>query len=485
MTVPAMRVPFLYVEFNSERAFQGSPLKTLKTLMVGQKLSTGTMTANTTYLVTSADQAQKLAGVGSQLARMAASWFLNNKITPLTIVGMADAGSAVVATGTLTITGPASAAGVLSFYIGGRAILATVASGDTATTVASAIAAAITADTKCAVSASPSAGVVTLSAKNLGLCGNDIDLRMNYYQGDVTPAGLTTAIVAMASGATNPTIVTVLDAIGDAWYDLIVSPWYDATNLTALEVELDYRFGSTVQIDGYYITARPGSYATLASFGATRNSKYTVVAACQKFPTPPAEVAAAIAAQVAQSASEDPARPFQTLELKGVLPPLESERFITSEYNGLLSTGIATLFSGDSGKVTIQRLVTTYQTNVSGAPDVAYLDLNTPLTLSYLRWSFRNRILNKYPRAKLADSSARIASGQSVMTPELGRAEAISWFMDMESKGILENLEQFKKDLVCVRSTTDVNRMEWTLPPDLVNQFMVGSVQMQFLLQSP
>lgn len=484
MTIPATRVPFMYVEFNSERAFQGSPLLNLKTLMIGQRLSSGTLAALTPLQVTSADQARKAAGAGSQLARMAESWFKGNKQTPLYIIGLADHGSGVAATGTITITGPATAAGVLSVYIGGRTITVSVANADTANGIAANLNTAINADSNMAVSSGVASNVVTLTAKNKGTNGNDIDVRVNYNVGDSFPAGVSAAIVAMASGATNPDITAALDAVGDAWFQLFVGPYYDTANLLAIENELDYRFGPMAQIDGYYITARPGTLSTLTTFGLTRNSKYTCIVNANKCLTTPSELASAVAAQVAKAASDDPARPFQTLELTGVLPPLDSEQFLPTENNSLLSSGIATI-QVQSGKVQIQRLITTYQTNPAGAADIAYLDLNTLLTLQYLRWSFRNRILSKYPRAKLADDSARIASGQSIMTPAIGRAEAISWARDMESKGLVENIEQFKKDLVVVRSASDPNRMEWTLPPDLVNQFMVGGAVVQFLLQSP
>ena len=71
------------------------------------------------------------------------------------------------------------------------------------------------------------------------------------------------------------------------------------------------------------------------------------------------------------------------------------------------------------------------------------------------------------------------------MTPSLGKAEAILIFRGWQSLGLVENLEQFKNDLTCVRSTVDPNRLDWVLPPDLINRLRVGAADLQFLLQTP
>jgi phage tail sheath gpL-like len=90
----------------------------------------------------------------------------------------------------------------------------------------------------------------------------------------------------------------------------------------------------------------------------------------------------------------------------------------------------------------------------------------------------------KYARAKLADDGVQAGAGQVIMTPKLGKSEAINIFRGWETLGLVENIDQFKNDLVCVRSITDPNRLEWVLPPDLINQFRVGAATIQFLLET-
>lgn len=333
------------------------------------------------------------------------------------------------------------------------------------------------------VHASVNAAVVTLYAKNGGPGGNDIDVRVNYQDGEETPSGVTVTISEPSAGATNPTLTSLISALGDTWFNIIAHPYTDATSLSAIEAELSSRFGPMRMIDGLAITSASGSQATLGTLGDSRNSQHScIVGQAGENPlTPPAEFAAAVAAVVAYYAQIDPARPLQTLPIAGVLAPAEADLFTNSERNLLLYDGIGT--SKVAGSVVqIERIVTTYQTNAAGSPDTAYLDATTLLTLMYLRYSFRVRVMNRYPRHKLANDGTRFGSGQAVITPKLGKAEAIAWFREMEELGLVEGFDQFKRDLVVERNALDVNRLDFLLSPDVLNQLIVCAAQIQFLL---
>jgi len=481
MTIPAdLRVPFLYVEFDSTRAFTGPSVLRYKVLMVGQRLAGGTRAELITDRVTSAAQAAGFYGEGSQLALMFAKWFQGNKQTEVYGCALDDDAAGVQATGTFAITGPASAAGSVVFYIGGVRIPIAVADTDTATDIGDALVAAIT--TALPVTAVNATGTVTLTARNDGEPGNDIDLRVNYNPGEEMPTGVAVVVTPMASGANNPDLADVIAAIGDEWYNLIIAPFNDATNLTTIETELTSRFGPLRQIDGMYLTTKTGTVGQLATFGNSRNNPHVSCPHSQKVPCMGFQFAAAYGAQVAAEGAADPARPLQTLELVGILPPVVEDRFTLSENNSLLYDGISTFYVDTGGKVRIQRAITMYQTNVVGAPDIAYLDVETLLTLMFLRYDFRTQILTRYPRAKLADDGVQVGPGQVVMTPKLGKSEAVNIFRGWETLGLVENVEQFKSEMSCVRSITDPNRLDWILPPDLINQFRVGSAVIQFLL---
>ncbi len=482
--VPAnIRIPFVTAEFDASRASQGPGLLSYAGILIGQRTSAGTAAANTLHRVTNAEAVATLAGRGSQLHRQAIGWFASNTSTELWIGVLDDDGGAVAATGTITVTGPATADGTIVLYLGGVRLTVGVTDGDTDATIATAIAAEVNANGDLPVTASPAAAVVTLTQRNAGLSGNDYDVRHSFNDGEALPAGVGLAIVAMSGGATNPTLTSLIAAMGDQWFQIWSHPYTDATSLTAIENELSSRFGPMRQIDGVAITSAVGSHATLTTLGNTRNSQHSsIIAQPGANPlTPPMEFAAEAAAIIAFYGAIDPARPFQTLAMTNAILPAEGDLFTDDERNMLLFDGIATTRAGVN-QVQIERPITTYQTNAIGAPDTAYLDVNTLLTLLYLRYSWRVRIQTRYPRHKLASDGARIGPGQAVMTPKLGRAEAVSWFRDMEDLGLVENFDDFKANLVVERNQQDVNRLDVLLPPDLINQLIVTAAKIQFRL---
>lgn len=478
-----LRVPFVAAEFDASQASQGPALLAYRALLIGQKLASGSATANSLHKVTSADDLIALAGRGSMLHRMAIAWFASNKMTELWVLVVADDAAGVAAAGTITVTGPATEDGTIPLYIGGERVTVEVASGDVQNDIATAIGAAINADTDLPVTASVLANVVTVTFRHKGEVGNGHDLRDSYRDGEGLPAGVALAYVQPVGGTTNPDLDDAIAALGDSWFQIIAHPYTDATSLTAIEAELASRFGSMRMIDGVAFTSKAGTHAALTTFGASRNSPHSVIVAQpgESPLTPAMEFAAEYAAVIARYGAADPARPFQTLPLAHALPPAESDLFTLEERNLLLYEGVAT--SRESvGVVQIDRAITTYQTNAAGADDTAYLDVTSLLTLLYLRYSWRTRMQTRYPRHKLANDGTRLGSGQAVITPKIGKAEAVSWFREMESLGLVEGFEQFKADLVVERNVADPNRLDVLLPPDLINQLIVTATKIGFRL---
>jgi phage tail sheath gpL-like len=477
-------VPLVSIEFDSSRASQGPALLAFRALIIGQKIAAGTAADNSLHRVTSADQLIALAGRGSMLHCQAKAWFASNRMTETWVGVLADDGAGVAATGTITVTGPATAAGTIALYLGGERVTVGVASGAVQNDIATAIAAAINANLDLPVTAAAATNVVTWTFRHKGLTGNSYDVRHSFRDGDALPAGVSLAIVAASGGTTAPVLTSLIAAMGDTWFHIIAHPYTDATSLTAIETELADRWGPMRMIDALAITSASGSFSTLTSLGSGRNSKHSVIVAQPGVSplTPPFEFAAEVAALIARYGAADPARPFQTLPLSRALAPADVDRFTLEERNLLLFDGIATTRAEPGGVVQLDRMITTYQTNPTGADDVAYLDVNTPLTLQYLRYSFRVRMQTRYPRHKLANDGTRFGPGQAVITPKIGKAEGVSWFRQMEELGLVEGFEQFKTDLVVERNATDPNRLDFMLPANLINQLIVQAAQIAFLL---
>lgn len=484
--VPAsFRVPFVFVEFDNTGARQGLSAIPFTQLVVGQKLAAGSQAVNTPVVVTSAGQANTLFGAGSMIARMIAKALANNSTTKLVAIAVDDNGGGAEATGSIDFSGPATESGTLNIYIGGDRIQVGVVDGDSDTDVASAVQAAIAAATGVQVTAAINGGdasIVDLTAKHKGTVLNSLDVRVNYFDDDEIPAGIGAVVTPMSGGTGDPGLTSLIAALGDVWYQTIAFPWNDAASLTAIEAEMADRFGPIRQIDGVVFTGKIGTLSELITFGDGRNSPHVSAVFATGEPIGYWEKAAAFAGQVAFHAAIDPARPFQTLVLNGILPAKDEDQFTLQERNLLLFDGIATTNVDAGGLVRIERAITMYQQTPLGAPDDSYLDVNTLFTLQFLRFDFRTLIQTKYPRHKLSDDGTRIGPGQAVITPLIGRAEAVARFKLWEEQGLVEGLSQFKDDLIVERNGTDVNRLDFFLPPDLVNQFRVAGVKIGFLL---
>lgn len=474
-----------HVEFDASRAVQGALLKPSKALIMGIRLTAGTVAELDPRRILSGDQADAYFGVGSQLAEMCRAWKYANPSTEVWACGINALSGGTAGTKTLTITASAALAGTIHLYIVGKHYVPiAVAAGTAQNDIATAMDTAIKAHPNYArmpFTSSVATNVVTLTMKWKGVDVGDV--RVNYNTSDQLPSGVSIAVAAAVAGAGNPDVSSILTAIGDvAWYDTIVMPWTDSTNLGLLETELAARWGGMQQIDGQAFSAVSGSHGTATSLGSARNSPHSTIMGANTSPTPP-WIWAAVTGAV-DAAEPDPARPRQTLPLPGVLPAATTALWGQSDRNLLLFDGISTHVVDQSGNVTIERLITTYQTNAQGVPDVAYLDIETPRTLSAIRYDLRSSVSLRYPRHKKGRDGVALPPGQPILTPSGLKAHAISRFDIWVSRGWVDGASkaQFVEELILDDDSSDVNRYVAQLGPDLMNQFRGLSAQIQFIL---
>lgn len=470
---PTNRLPGSQVEFSNVRAVTGLPAAVQKILLVGQRLSTGTAPALTPKRITQVEQGAAYFGRGSILAGMVAAALLANSATEMWAIGIDDNGSGVAATKTITLGGPATAAGTVALMVENIAVPVAVASGDTATAIGTAVASAINALADLPCTAASAAGVVTLTFRHKGTAGNDLDVRVNHYEGQALPTGVTAAIAAVTAGTTNPDLTTVWAALGDEAYQQIALGINDATNLSATDTELNSRFGPQRQNEGHAWAGLAGSFSTCSSFGATRNGIHLSLLPTNNSPTPPWKIAAAIAAIAAFYYQIDPAKPLTNIVLPGVIAPRagQGQRFSDQELSQLLNAGISVWKVLPSGAVGIKRLVTTYQTNAYGFPDTSWLDVSTPITVAYLRFSWRSMIAAKFPREKNTDE-ARIGI----------RAETIALARDWKDAGLIEDIDTFIANFVIERDGSDPTQSNVLMTPNIVNGLLKVAARIEFIL---
>ena len=480
-----IRTPGQYIEIDNTKAVQGLPNQERKILVLVQRLAAGSVAEGIPTRVLNVSQAEDFFGRGSIGHIMLRALKAANNTTDVWAVALDDNGAGVAATGSVLFGGAVTAAGTLNAYIAGQQVQVAVASGEAGSVTATNFAAAINSASDLPVTAAVNgvtAEQVDFTARNKGEVGNDVDIRFNYYQGEVLPKGLTATVTAMNGGSGNPDVATALAAVSDDQYYTIVNPWSDSANIVKLEAEMDARWGPLQQRTGHVFTAYKNTHANLSTYGNGRNSVHTTTFGLYDVPTLPCAWAAAEAGIVEFNGAIDPARPFQTLKIPGVMAPPEQSRFNRAERDVLLHDGISTYTVGADGSVYIERVITNYQKNAFGIEDISYLDLNTKWTVDYIRYALRTRIGLRFPRYKLADDGTRFAPGQAIVTPNVVRAECVALFTELEEVGLVENFAQFKQDLLVVRSVSDPNRVNCVFPPDIINQFRIFAAAIQYRL---
>ncbi len=482
-TIPAdLRTPLFYAEFDNSRA--GPSVIPQRALLIGQSVSVVTETLR--YLPT-ADAVASLCGAGSQIARMMRAYRANDPVGEVWVLPLQDAGASVAATGTIVVAGPATAAGIIYLRIAGTLVTVAVASGDASTAIAAAIEAAIDADTTLPVTAGVASSTVTLTARNKGTLGNDIDYQVNYLgaaQGEVLPAGVTVTLSGMSSGAGDPTLSTLATILGDEEFDFIAAPYTGTTALNALKDMMNDtsgRWSYARQVYGHVFTAKRDSVANLLTLGAARNDQHvSILGVPTASPSGSPDWAAASMASAAVALKADPARPLQTLAIRGVLPPPVGSRISLTEKESLLNAGIALPTFANDGQASILRMITTYQTNSFGQPDSSYLDVETLFTLMAIIRRLRQAVTQKFARSKLANDGTRFGPGQPVVTPSSFKAELVAQYATMEAEGLVEDADGFAAATIVLRNPNDQSRLDVLYAPNLINGLRVLAVLAQF-----
>lgn len=250
-------------------------LATQKVLFIGQKL-TGTAAAG--QLVSSIGnngEEDALFGANSQLAGAVRAFKKINKITQLDAIALADVGAGTAASGKVTFATNSSSAGTISVVVGSainhKYDLA-ITSGLTPTQIGDLLVAAITADTDAPFAGVNTTGDVVITFDHKGTVGNETSL---WYESDVS--GTTVTLTAFASGATDPTLTSTLDVVGNTRYQTISHPEGYGISFSVTNF-LDERFNADNNVlDGVLILSETDTLANLKANEGAYNSESLVV----------------------------------------------------------------------------------------------------------------------------------------------------------------------------------------------------------------
>ena len=463
----SIRKPGKYFEFNTKLAVRTLPANKQRMLIIAQRLSGGSVSALVATQVFSDAEAAAYFGAGSIAHLMVRAAIKANPYLDLSVCALNDSDTAPVArVHTLTITGPATASGVLTLYVGNVRYQIGVAAEDTAANIATALKAALDNDPSLpfTVAQTPDSGELIFTAKNKGTVANQID-----FEVAATAAGVGATFADTTPGDVDPDITAALSAIYAEQYDIIACPFIDAVSLAALKSHLDSVSGPMEQRPGVGVYGYDGLLADCTTLAGTVNSGLIMSPYLRGTRCPAFEIAAAVAAVMAFE--EDPARPLNTLALPGIAAPPISARFSRTEQETLLYNGVTPLEVGPGEVVQIVRAVSTYIHDPQGIDDISLLDITTIRTLNYVRKAVRERIALRFPREKLSSK-----------TPEKVRDQILDVLYKLEELEIVEEVTANEDGVICERDLQDPNRLNAKIPVDVVNGLHVFAGRIDLLL---
>lgn len=458
----SLRLPGVYTEYNSRNAVSALPTNEQNVLIIAPMLNASAPFSAPTPIYSDVD-AKNAFGAGSWAHLMARVTIQNNPMIRLTVIGLKDNDAGVAAKGSLTLSGTATNAGVLNVTVGGIDYAVAIAKAESAANIATRLSAVLNAGDFCPVTAAADNGTLTLTAKCKGEIGNEIELAARLSVSDMA-----VAVTAMANGAENALIAPALASVAGSHYQVMISPFSDDKNAKALREHLDAVASPMEKKPGVGVLGWRGSMASGTTFAGKLNEKRLTVGWYKGAVEANALIAAGFGAVIA--GEEDPARPLNTLEIKGLTPVDATETPLKTEINQALFHGLTPIVVVNH-RVQIVRAITTYTKAATNTDDPAWLDLTTIRTLDYVRKAIEQRIALRFPRSKLHKK-----------IPPRVRSEILDVLYRLEQQEIVENVDANKDKLLVVRNGKDANRVDTAIPSDVVNGLHVVANRIDLIL---
>jgi phage tail sheath gpL-like len=440
-------------------AKQTSPTA-LDVLLVGQMVAAATVAANVPVKLLREDDGANYFGAGSILDVACRAAFLANPFVLLSGVGVTDAGTK--ATVTLTFVGNAATSTTFRVRIAGVEYAIDVTVGDTPTIIATNLVAKVNADKASPVTATNAAGVVTFTADNGGTVGNGIAVAVGnagaLTGGFDAPAAqvVTTATLAAGKLTGGTGVVSFTNALaactGKRYHKIALLADDSASGLTA-KLHTDTE-GDGEHLHGeLFVQGFNGTLSAATTLALALNASRGVVAAINGSETWSVAIAAAFTA--AWSREETPTRPLNGMVLNGVLPPTtDALRWSRTETRTLLDNGVTPLVVVPGNQVTIMRAVVTGVKNAAGDFDYSMLDVTDWQALDFFRDNIKLMMDTSYKNARWADSDPDGLLPTDVATPEKVTIDLIDVARDMETLGVLQNVEAVKDQFLVEKNGT-------------------------------
>lgn len=469
-----------------------------KILIPGQFLAakTGVVVGEIKHFYT-ADEVGDWFGYGSEIHRQAV-WiyaalggFSENVYT----VGVTAAtGSA--ATLTITTTGDATSSGSLFFSIAGNLYQISVASGDTDDEIAAALVAAITSDIAApytaAVGGTGSENVVTVTAKNNGLNGNNMFAMMapdGVSQSSLAPSG--PAITFSGSGYFSSGTGSIdiddalyasgVDQLANEWITFIAAPFQDSTNIGKLKTYLVNRQNmSPNRLAGSVIGYVKKTYSEAAAIPATINSKHIAPIWDARSLAPDLEFGAAVLGMCAYGATLDPGRPFVTLPL-GV--PVKAGIFDNdySRNDALFRAGIGYCKLDASGDMVLGDVALSYRLTSAGAATEEWFDLVSLTRRQVKAYQSEQTFLSDPYTRGMVGSDDIVTAKDYVIKPKKVLADLYALIDNWAAEGWTKNPAAVKASALAEINTLNQSRIDASVVDDEAAALRIIAIRLAFL----
>lgn len=388
-------------QFVGQTKFGAGPINIrsipLVLLLVGlESVAGGTMTPDVDVLdCLSKEDADTYAGAGGELASMVYGAFSQGLSgVRLMIAAPSPAGGAAAATATITITGTATTAGTYRYWVGGELVEVTVPStATTPTNVADAIVARFAQFPRLVASAANVAGVITLTCRTAGIRGDHLIL---HQDASLRQTGITSAITGGASvtgggvkftgGSGTETLTLIQALLYPARYHRMALAQNDATSLASWETHVDAKAAPLEGRMEHVVVASNDALGTATSLAQTTLNNHRFQLCWQLYAeTPPARIAATMAAERASTEQTQPNSGYDDVVLVGVAPSRARGDWPSrTSQQSALDAGVTPLKTTEDGTVTVVRAITTRCLD-GASPDYRTLDTAEAVVPDYVR----------------------------------------------------------------------------------------------------
>jgi len=458
------RRPRTAIGFDAVSGVEALASRARRILLVGQRRSAGTVAANVPTDLFRPTDAAGAFGDGSMIDLAARALFKANPRAQVTAVAVDDDNAGTAASQTITFANNALVDCACTIRVGMRRVTFAVNAGDTPTVQATAARDKINGDVTLGFTAARTNGVLTITWKHKGTCGNGMQLEVGFSVATALVATTATrGAASLANGATDPEVDDALAACAGERYHLIGLLFSDSTNGGHLKTHVNDQGAGEVAFGELGIQVVNGALSTATTLASALNGPRNLVFAINSSPANYGEIVGALVGVMASET--DPARPYNTMVLPGITAPTVDKRWAVTEQDTLLNGGVSPLIVGPADAVQIQRAVVSYVLNAQSIADYSQFDCTIIQSFDAIRDDLKLMFTTRYGRSKWADDDAESNLPADVATPSAVKQSILEVMRAEERLGIVQHVEANAASVVVERVDTSC---VFSVPADIV-----------------